>query len=168
MTLLAFGQAPQQKLRLQISYEKPGQYLEQAVDFIEAVNIIGKSANVEYKAGKSVTMLPGFIAHNGSRFVAEIKPVSGETGAETSLKLAASPNPFQHSTTIKYYLPADGKVNLWITDAQGKVVGQLVTSETQSAGSHTVEWTPNTLTDGVYIPIIEANQKKAVSRIVKN
>ena len=58
-------------------------------------------------------------------------------------------------------------MNLWIIDAQGKVVGQLVKEENQSAGRHQIEWKPQNLDAGVYIPIIEANQQKATSRLIK-
>ena len=163
--LTSLAQSSVQKLRIQISYEKAGQYLEQAVETIEATNIVGRVSSVEYRAGQSVTMLPGFEAQNGSTFIAQIKNV--EANGETSLQLTAFPNPFEQSTTIKYYLPSDGTVNLWITDAQGKIVGKLVEAENQSAGQHTLVWTPTSLAEGVYIPIIEANQQKAVNRIVK-
>lgn len=164
LALTSMAQTSSQKLRIQISYEKAGHYLEQAVETIEAATVVSRVADVEYRAGQSVSMLPGFEAQKGSKFVAHIKPVefSGE-----KLKLMASPNPFTHSTTIDYYLPSDGKVNLWITDTQGKVVGQLVTDETQTAGQHRIEWKPSALSDGVYLPIVESNQRRAVTRIIK-
>lgn len=162
---LGLAQSPRQSLRIQISYEKAGQYLEQAVETIDAVNIVGATAMVDYEAGRSVTLLPGFEAKGGSIFTASIKPISFTN--ESVLQLTAFPNPFEHATTIDYYLPADGKVNLWVMDAQGKVVGQLVQDENQAAGKHRVEWKPQTIGAGVYIPIIEANQQKATGRLVK-
>lgn len=165
LTLPCLAQQPQRTLRIQLSYENSDQRLEQAVETIVATSKIGKVANVEYRAGQSITMLPGFEAQNGSTFLAQVKEV--QVNGEPSLQLAAFPNPFEQSTTIKYYLPADGKVNLWVTDAQGKVVGQLLRDENQSAGQHNLEWKPTSLSDGVYIPILEVNQQRAVSRIVK-
>ena len=164
LALTSVAQKAPQKLRVQISYEKAGHYLEQAVETIEAATVVSRVADVEYRAGRSVQMLPGFEAQKGSLFVAQIKTV--EFNGEV-LKLMASPNPFTHSTTIDYYLPSDGKVNLWITDTQGKIVGQLVTDETQAAGQHRIEWTPNALSDGIYLPIVESNQHRAVTRIIK-
>lgn len=167
ITLISVGQTPQQSLRVQISYEKAGHYLEQAVTAIDAANIVSASTIVEYRAGGSITLLPGFEARTGSTFSANIKPVYIGKEGDTRLQLAAFPNPFEHSTTIDYYLPADGKVNLWITDTQGKIVGQLLQDENQSAGHHNVEWKPQFISSGVYISILEANQQKAASRIVK-
>lgn len=165
LTLLSLAQAPKQALRIQISYEKAGQYLEQAVETIEATNTVGSVATVEYRAGRSITMLPGFEARTGGTFLANIKAVEGKD--ETPLQLTAFPNPFEQSTTIEYYLPASGKVNLWVTNAQGQVVGRLVQDEEMSAGRHQVEWKPNAIASGVYMPIVEANQQKAVSRLIK-
>ena len=167
ITLISVGQASQQSLRLQISYEKAGQYLEQAVATIEAVNTVNASTIVEYRAGRSVTLLPGFEARAGSTFSANIRAVDIGKEGDTRLQLTAFPNPFEQATTIDYYLPADGKVNVWITDTQGKMVGQLVQDENQAAGKHQVEWKPQFIPSGVYIPIVEANQQKAVSRILK-
>ncbi len=166
LSLSALAQAPNQSLRIQISYQKPGQYLEQAVETIEAVNTVGGLATVEYQAGRSVTLQPGFEVKAGSIFTASIKPV--DASGERPLQLAAFPNPFEQTTTIEYYLPADGTVNLWVTDAQGKVVGQLVQGENQPAGRHRVEWKAGAaISSGVYIPVVEANQQRAVSRLVK-
>ena len=164
------AQTPKQHLRIQITYERAGQSLEQAVETIEAVNIINATTTVEYQAGQSVTLLPGFEARNGSAFTATIKPITGSTTvakSEVPLKLTAFPNPFDQATTIEYSLPADGKVNLWVTDAQGKIVGQLVQDEHQTAGKHQIEWKPQSIVSGVYMPIVEANQQRAASRLIK-
>ena len=165
LTLLSFAQAPSQSLRIQISYEKAGNYIEQAVETIEAVNTVGASAIVEYQAGQAITLSPGFEAKAGSTFTANIKPVSGNS--EVSLQLTAFPNPFEQSTTIEYNLPADGKVNLRIMDAQGKVVGHLVQEENQTAGKHQIEWKAESSGAGVYIPVVEANQQRVSTRVVK-
>ncbi|QDK83081.1 T9SS type A sorting domain-containing protein [Spirosoma sp. KCTC 42546] len=165
MAAFVSAQTPPKSLRIQISYEKSGQFLEQAVEMIEAVNLVSARSTVSFQAGQSIKLLPGFQAQVGSVFTADIKPVA--TGGELALQLKAFPNPFAQSTMIDYYLPADGKVNLWITDSQGKIVGQLVRDENQPAGQHRIEWKPDSLNDGVYIPVIESNQQRAVIRIVK-
>ena len=165
LSLCSLAQTPKQSLRIQISYQNPGLYLEQAIATIEAVNTVGGSATVEYRAGRSVTLQPGFEVKTGSTFTAHITPVDGN--GERPLQLTAFPNPFEQTTTIEYYLPADGTVNVWITDAQGRVVGQLVQGENQTAGRHRVDWQSGAAMSGVYIPVVEANQQKAVSRMIK-
>ena len=165
LALTTHAQSPQQHLRIQISYEKSGQYLEQAIETIEATNTVNKTSTVEYRAGQSVSLLPGFEAKAGSTFTANVRPVSGSS--EVSLQLNAFPNPFEQSTTIDYTLPADGKVNVWISDAQGKIVGQLIQDEVQSAGKHQIEWKPTSAGAGVYMPVVEHNQQKVTGRLVK-
>ena len=139
-------------LRIHLSYEKSGQYIQQAVETIEAVNTIAATSTVEYKAGRSIELLSGFEAKAGSTFTANIKPV--EIISDLSLSLTAYPNPFEQSTKIEYILPANGKVNLWIIDAQGKKIGQLITEESQSAGKHEIEWKPSSLVTGTYISLL--------------
>ncbi len=165
LSLVSLAQGTQQTLRIQISYEKAGRYEEQAIETIEAVNIVGIGTTVDYKAGQSVALLPGFEARNGSVFTAEIKPVTGKS--ELALQLKAFPNPFEESTTIHYTLPADGKVTVWVIDSQGKVVDQLLKGENQFAGEHQIEWKPNAIGVGIYSPIVEVNNQKVVGRLVK-
>lgn len=166
LSALTFAQTAPRSVRIQISYEKAGQHLEQAVETIEAINTIGAKSVVAYQAGHSISLLPGFQAKGGSVFTADIRPIVNAS-SEVSLQLKAYPNPFEESTTIEYYLPADGKVNLWVTDAQGKVVGELVKDEKQTAGVHKAQWQPHGISTGVYVPTIEANEQKAVSRLIK-
>ena len=164
-SLVSLAQSPQQNLQIQISYEKAGRYEEQAIETIEAVNIVGMGTTVDYTAGQSVALLPGFEAKAGSVFTAEIKPVTGKR--EVSLQLKAFPNPFEESTTIQYTLPADGKVTVWVIDLQGKVVDQLLKGENQAAGEHKLEWKPKAVPVGVYNPIVEVDNQRVIGRLVK-
>jgi hypothetical protein len=166
VSLISLAQSkPQQSLRIQITYEKEGRYLEQAVQTIEAVNKVGNATSLEYRAGQAITLSPGFETRTGGTFLAQIKTVS-ENG-EAPLQLAAFPNPFEQSTTIEYYLPASGKVNLSVMNAQGQIISRLVQDEEMSAGRHQIEWKANSTSSGVYIPVVEVNQQKAASRMVK-
>lgn len=163
-TLVSLAQSPKQSLRIHMSYEKAGRYLEQAIDVIEAVNKVEPSTMVDYQAGRSVSLLPGFEAKTGSTFIALTKKIE----SEVQLQLTAYPNPFESSTTIEYYLPASGKVNLNIVDAQGRIVSNLVLNEQREAGKHQIEWKPtNAPPVGVYFPVVEVNQQKATNRLVK-
>lgn len=165
LSLVSLAQGPQNTLRIQISYEKAGRYEEQAIETIEAINVVGTGTTVDYKAGQSVALLPGFEAKSGSVFTAQIKPVTGKS--ELSLQMRAFPNPFEESTTIQYTLPADGKVTVWVIDSQGKVVDQLLKGENQVAGEHKLEWKPKAISVGVYSPIVEVDNQKVIGRLVK-
>ena len=165
LTLTAYSQTVNQRVRIQLNYEKSGQYLQEAADAIEAVNKVDKAIDLEYRAGKAVVLLPGFEAKTGSVFVANVRPVSAN--AEKGLQLTAFPNPFEQTTTISYYLPADGRVNLWIVDTQGKLIHRLIDDQAMTAGKHEISWDAGTASSGVYLPIIESNQQRVSGRIVK-
>lgn len=164
---ISSGQSVEQSLRIQIAYEKAGQYVEQAVATIEAVNKVNAFTTVEYKAGRAVTLLPGFEARAGSTFTAFVEAAATGNEGNTKLKLTAFPNPFSQATTISYYLPTDGKVNLWVTDNQGKVVAQLVQGEQQTAGNHQMEWQSGSISSGMYIPTLEVDRQKISNRVLK-
>ncbi len=63
--------------------------------------------------------------------------------------LSAHPNPFTGSTEISFALPKDGKVNLSIYDASGRLVTTLLNSNL-SAGTHTVVWNAQNMPAGIY------------------
>ncbi|MEW6195316.1 MAG: T9SS type A sorting domain-containing protein [Bacteroidota bacterium] len=67
------------------------------------------------------------------------------------------PNPFNPTTTIKYQLPAAGKVTLKVYDLLGKEVAELV-NEQKEAGYYEVNFDANDLTSGVYIYTIRSGK----------
>jgi hypothetical protein len=50
------------------------------------------------------------------------------------------PNPFNPSTSIRYYVPELGEVTLGVYDARGSFVVNLVDGEREEPGNHTVTW----------------------------
>jgi hypothetical protein len=62
------------------------------------------------------------------------------TVARTTGITSAAPNPFNPKTTISYYVPRDGHVELSVFDISGRMINRLV-NETVSAGDHSVAWT---------------------------
>ena len=62
----------------------------------------------------------------------------------------ASPNPFNPRTTIRYDLPAAGRVELTLFDLRGRLVRQLTAGERQ-AGAHAVLLDGGDLASGVYL-----------------
>jgi hypothetical protein len=75
------------------------------------------------------------------------------------------PNPFNPSTTIKFALPQDSKVNLIIYSILGEEVGQLINQE-MNAGYHQIEFNASTLASGVYLYIIKAGDFVETKKMV--
>jgi len=87
---------------------------------------------------------------------------SGLPGLPAAYALhAASPNPFNPMTVIRFDLPRDtGRVTLTVFDARGRLVDRLVEGAL-TAGSHEVTWTGrdqagNAVGSGVYFYRLEA------------
>ncbi|MBU2501124.1 M6 family metalloprotease domain-containing protein [bacterium] len=67
-------------------------------------------------------------------------PESTVTVARTTGITSTAPNPFNPRTTVSFYLPQDGHVDLSVFDVGGRLINRLV-SETLTAGDHSVAWT---------------------------
>jgi hypothetical protein len=75
------------------------------------------------------------------------------------------PNPFNPSTTISYTLKENASVRLTIYDRLGREVKVLV-DESQSAGTHTIEFNASNLPSGIYFYRIRANEKTEVKKMI--
>lgn len=79
------------------------------------------------------------------------KVVEAEITLPTEFSLSQNyPNPFNPTTQINYSLPFDTEVRLDVYTSNGELVRTLV-NETQSAGTHTVEFNASDLASGTYI-----------------
>jgi hypothetical protein len=69
-----------------------------------------------------------------------------------------SPNPFNHSTTIRYQLPDNGFVSLKIYNAVGNEVAVLVNSD-QTKGPHATQFDATGLPGGMYYYTLRFNDQ---------
>ena len=76
-----------------------------------------------------------------------------------------SPNPFTHSTTIKYHLPAKTKVSLKIYDVTGRMVKTFVNKE-REAGCYNVELDAEGLGSGIYFIKLVAGDYKSIKKLI--
>jgi hypothetical protein len=65
------------------------------------------------------------------------------------------PNPFNPTTTVRYDLPNDGEVTLWVYDGLGRVAATLVQGR-ESAGEHEVLFNASDLPSGLYYCRLQA------------
>jgi hypothetical protein len=61
------------------------------------------------------------------------------------------PNPFNPSTTIRFYLPKTSIISLIVTDALGREITRLIDSEERDDGDHSVTLTIKDLPSGMYM-----------------
>ncbi len=86
-------------------------------------------------------------------------------------KLTNYPNPFNPTTTIKYFLPKDSFVNLSIYNIKGQKIKELV-NEIKSKGNNSVIWNGkdengNSVSSGVYFYKIKTDQnQESTSRML--
>lgn len=73
----------------------------------------------------------------------------GRSNEEEATLGAASPNPFNPVTTIRYALPRDGEVTLSVYDVRGRLVERLVEGF-QPAGEYSVRWEARGVASGIY------------------
>ena len=59
------------------------------------------------------------------------------------------PNPFNGKTSIGFFAPVDGEVNITVYNMLGELV-EVVTNDMYSAGEHTVTFKSNELGQGTY------------------
>ncbi len=104
----------------------------------------------------------------GRRILFETDPVS-MPGAKLTL-FRNYPNPFNPSTIIEYYLPAECRVTVELYDISGKLIARLVNRE-QDRGLHETEWhgadaQGNPVASGVYFCKLKAGKETISRKIV--
>lgn len=75
------------------------------------------------------------------------------------------PNPFNPSTTIRYQLSVDSKVNLKVYDILGQEI-EILVDEFQSAGSYEILFNSQNLSSGVYYYKLTSNNKSDIKKMI--
>ncbi|HVO75809.1 MAG TPA: T9SS type A sorting domain-containing protein, partial [Ignavibacteriaceae bacterium] len=65
------------------------------------------------------------------------------------------PNPFNPSTTIRYAVPLESKVEITIFDMLGEII-ELFHEGIKEKGMHEIQWEPKNLSSGVYFYSVNA------------
>ncbi|MDP4267080.1 MAG: SBBP repeat-containing protein [Bacteroidota bacterium] len=81
------------------------------------------------------------------------------------LFLKVYPNPFITKTTITYSLTEYSYINISLYDLIGKKV-ELITNGEKEAGLYNIEWDRKSISSGVYLIEMKANNKKTQKKIV--
>ena len=78
-----------------------------------------------------------------------------------------SPNPFYHSTIIKYSIPKSQIVTLKVFDILGNEIIMLVNGK-HTPGNYEVEFDGSNLTSGVYFYHLQAGKYSETKRFILN
>jgi uncharacterized protein (TIGR02145 family) len=83
----------------------------------------------------------------------------------TELELLQNyPNPFNPTTQIRFALPESQQVTIRVYDVNGRMIAELVSNQTYSAGNHQVSFDGTGLSTGIYIYNLTTNSGFTMSR----
>ena len=84
-------------------------------------------------------------------------PIATETEVPTAYTLDQNyPNPFNPQTNISFSIPSAERVTLTVHDLLGRTVATVLSGQTLSSGSHTVQFNAQHLASGIYIYRLQA------------
>jgi|SRR5919202_2346351 hypothetical protein len=145
--------------------------VSQAIETLIATNLVDRDAQGDFQAGKSITLLPGFNAEQGSTFTAQVKSCSCEQGASFleggRLTLTAYPNPFVESTILRYRLTEASPVNLTILNQKGEQIDVLVNETSQEAGVYEFKYSNASLPESAYLYSLRTKKGVVTKRLIK-
>ena len=75
------------------------------------------------------------------------------------------PNPLKGSTTIRYSVPENMDVQLYIKNAEGIMI-EAVWKGFRTTGEYTFEWQPENLPEGIYLLIFHAGNFVEVKKLI--
>lgn len=169
---------------------------EYEANIIEASNTILSGADIKYKAGSNIRLLPRFVAQAGANFSAYINGCTSNTnthnlnfgdgsidfnrdeniqdiGSEAvsrknnfNGKFVVYPNPFSATTNLEYSLQEATEVTLSIRNSLGQSVARPVYKEQKYAGTHKVEFNGTHLPAGIYFCILEVNGQQLIQKLM--
>jgi Secretion system C-terminal sorting domain/Right handed beta helix region/Carbohydrate binding domain len=87
------------------------------------------------------------------------------TSASRIINLSINPNPAKENTIIKYGLKQSGNVQIFVYNAQGKMVAQITKGQ-QQKGNHQINFNTNSLSNGMYFVKIKANENEQTHKLI--
>lgn len=80
--------------------------------------------------------------------------------------LKTYPNPFSTQTTLEFQLTEPAKISLFIRNAMGQVVEQLLWKEQKFAGNHRIQFHAKGLSSGLYFCVLNIGDQQYVKKMV--
>jgi hypothetical protein len=144
----------------------------------------GGSADVTFKAGELISLLPGFETTLGDEFLAMIEecipalPAGKDEGEdettedvfsqlEQQLLLQVRPNPFMATANVQFNLPEDmSSAEIGLFDLRGKQLLQVLPRQALSGGAYEVQIDRSSLPAGLYFIRLQADGRQAVKKVM--
>ncbi|MCS7036332.1 MAG: M43 family zinc metalloprotease [Saprospiraceae bacterium] len=146
----------------------------QASDLIMAWNNITGGSNIEYQAGDSIVLKPGFHAQSGNIFRAWINGCAGPKPSERSSEptqvlsgFTCYPNPFAETLYVQFELTASTSASFSLLDVHGRTVFLTPAQRFFGAGQHTTVMTVGQLPAGIYYVEMRTPAERKMQRVIK-
>ncbi len=141
--------------------------------------VIESTANILYTANIEIVLSEGFTVEGGAIFHAFIANCSFNnlqkltersnepaipTKVAAPLQVEVFPNPFRHSTNIKFYLAQADQIQFFISDLSGRILH----SQTKNAepGWQQTNFDAGNLPSGTYFLYVRSNEQQVVKQLV--
>jgi hypothetical protein len=136
---------------------------------IESTAFVASGNEVLMQATQTVTLQAGFVAEQGTHFVARIRPACpplsssalveerGEVIRLHDNELSSYPNPFSEQTNIHYKVAKDGVVRMKLYNLSGELL-QMLVDEYQLAGEYDLNPNVTNLVSGVYVLTLQVGE----------
>ncbi|NJL74977.1 MAG: T9SS type A sorting domain-containing protein [Saprospiraceae bacterium] len=146
---------------------------------ITSSSIIESGADVEFLAGTSIKLSPGFHAEAGATFSAKIEactPPSVPAAIATipsdviitnsNIALTIQPNPAQYQTTLVFNLSEAASTYLEVYSSAGVRVKTLLNNSWMEAGNYTQDLTTDELQSGMYLVVLRTDSQVVTQKLM--
>lgn len=157
-------------------------------DTLTSASIIPANKEVTFISEKGIILKEGFHAQSGSIFSSSIvemvcidnlqnsvnviantrhsRKSLEEQALSPNVMLQAYPNPFNETTTIDYYLPKEGRVNLKLLNLMGQTVATIKDNILQDKGQHQVRLRLPEVSTGTYYLYLQFEDRVVMEKVV--
>ncbi len=105
------------------------------------------------------------IPYHGKLYI--VDPTSLSEQSASGINLAVSPNPVNNIAVLTFDLANSSRVNVFVTDAKGKLVQSISDNKTLASGKQQIEFSTNTYAKGTYFIHLVTGGKESVLKMVK-
>jgi hypothetical protein len=156
-----------------------------ATQTITSSSTVEAESNVEFFAGTSIKLSPGFHAKAGATFSAKIEsctPPSAPAAIATApadaiitspadaidknIALTIQPNPTQYQTTLVFNLLEAGNTHLEVYSSTGVRLRTLLHNSWMEAGSYTQELTTDQFESGIYLVVLRTGNQVITRKLM--